>query len=183
MTNETKSAVLERPSAKRKLAAGGIFVLVLAIGFSIAAAKGVFNSSATNTAAHSPDCGQECGHAYVSATRFRGASAGIKAIKQAAADNKYLFAFFWSSNNDQTAAMRKVFEQATAKVTDRAQAVAVRVSDPAERGIVKKFDLDRAPMPLVLAIAPNGAIMGGFPTKFEERICWTPSGRPALSSA
>ena len=94
--------------------------------------------------------------------------AGMKAIQQAAADKKYLFAFFWNNDNEQTAAMRGVFDQAIAKVTDRAQAVAVRVSDPAERGIVKKFEVDRAPMPLVLAIAPNGAVMGGFPTKFEE---------------
>ena len=28
--------------------------------------------------------------------------------------------------------------------------------------------MSRAPMPLVLAIAPNGAITGGFPTRFEE---------------
>ena len=90
-------------------------------------------------------------------------------MTQAAADNKYLFAFFWNTDNDQTAAMKKVFEDATAKVADRAMTVSVRVSDPAESGIVKKYDLERAPMPLVLAIAPNGAIMGGFPTKFEEQ--------------
>ena len=119
MTKETKSAVLERPSAKRKLAAGGIFVLVLAIGFSIAAAKGVFNSSATNTAANSPAADKSVVTPASVPLVFEEQGTGMKAIKQAAADNQYLFAFFWSSNNDQTAAMRAVFEQATAKVTDR----------------------------------------------------------------
>ena len=102
----------------------------------------------------------------------------MKAIKQAAADKKYLFAFFWNNDNEQTAAMRGVFDQAIAKVTDRAQAVAVKVSDPAERGIVKKFEVDRAPMPLVLAIAPNGAVMGGFQTKFEENDLLAAFGSP-----
>ena len=64
--------------------------------------------------------------------------------------------------------MRKVFENATAQVANRALTVSVRVDDPAESGIVKKYDLERAPMPLVLAIAPNGAVTGGFPTQFEE---------------
>ena len=100
---------------------------------------------------------------------FDGGGQGVQAMSQAAAENKYLFAFFWNTDSDQTAAMRKVFEDATAKVADRAMTVSIRVGDPAESGIVNKYDLARAPMPLVLAIAPNGAVMGGFPTKFEEQ--------------
>ncbi len=65
--------------------------------------------------------------------------------------------------------MRKVFDGAMKKVADRAQWVAVKTTDPAERALVDKFDLSRAPMPLVLAFAPNGAITGGFPTKFDEQ--------------
>ena len=168
MSIGTKSVVVEGLRPGRKLIAGGIFVLVLAIGLSIAVAKGVFSSSATNTAANSSTADKSVVTPASVPLIFEEQGAGMKAIKQAAADNKYLFAFFWSNDNEQTAAMRGVFDQATAKVTDRAQAVAVRVSDPAERGIVKKFELDRAPMPIVLAIAPNGAIMGGFPTKFAE---------------
>ena len=32
-----------------------------------------------------------------------------------------------------------------------------------------KFGVSRAPMPLVLALAPNGAITKGFPIKFDEK--------------
>ena len=99
----------------------------------------------------------------------RGSGKGMAAIKQAADAGKYLFVFFWKTDNEQTAAMKKVFEAATKKVSDRAQSVAVLVSDPVEGGIVEKFGVDRAPMPLVLAMAPNGAITGGFPNKFEEQ--------------
>jgi len=55
------------------------------------------------------------------------------------------------------------------RVADRAQWIAVDVNDSSEKAIVAKFDLSHAPMPLVLAMAPNGAITGGFPNKFEEQ--------------
>lgn len=96
------------------------------------------------------------------------AGQGLRAMEQAAGAKKYLFVFFWKEEDDQTAAMRKVFNAAMKKVADRADSVEVRVTDASEKPIVDKFDLDRAPMPLVLALAPNGAITGGFPTKFDE---------------
>jgi hypothetical protein len=98
-----------------------------------------------------------------------GTGKGMAAIKEAADAGKYLFVFFSKRDDDQTLAMRKVFDKAMEKVADRAQGVAVRITDTSEEAIVGKFDLERAPMPLVLAMAPNGAITGGFPTKFEEQ--------------
>jgi hypothetical protein len=94
---------------------------------------------------------------------------GMDAIKRAADANKYLFVFFSKTDDEQTLAMRKVFDKALEKAADRAQGAAVKITEASEKDIVKKFDLSRAPMPLVLAIAPNGAITGGFPTKFEEK--------------
>jgi hypothetical protein len=98
-----------------------------------------------------------------------GPGKGMAAIKQAADAGKYLFVFFSKADDEQTLAMRKVYDKAMEKLTDRAQAVGVNITDASESAIVDKFDLSRAPMPLVLAIAPNGAITGGFPTKFEEQ--------------
>jgi hypothetical protein len=98
-----------------------------------------------------------------------GPSKGMAAIKQAGDAGKYLFVFFSKTDDEQTLAMRKVFDKAMEKVADHAQGVAVNITDAAEKTIVDKFDLSRAPMPLVLAMAPNGAITGGFPTKFDEK--------------
>jgi hypothetical protein len=98
-----------------------------------------------------------------------GSGKGMTAIKQAADAGKYLFMFFSKTEDDQTQAMRKVFDKAMERVADRAQWVAVNVADSSEKAIVAKFDLGRAPMPLVLALAPNGAITGGFPKNFEEQ--------------
>jgi hypothetical protein len=43
------------------------------------------------------------------------------------------------------------------------------VTDPEEKGLIDKYKLGRTPMPLVLVIAPNGAITGAFPGKFDGK--------------
>lgn len=98
------------------------------------------------------------------------ASKGMAAIQHATAAGKYLFVFFWRERSQQTDAMWSSFQSATSKVTDRAESVAVNISDPAEKPLVDKFGLDRSPLPLVLAFAPNGAITKGFPLKFDEAM-------------
>lgn len=98
-----------------------------------------------------------------------GSGKGMAAIREAADTGKYLFMFFSKNDDDQTLAMRKVFDKAMEKATDRAKTIVINIADSSEKAIVAKFDLSRAPMPLVLAMAPNGAITGGFPTKVEEQ--------------
>jgi len=105
---------------------------------------------------------------------------GLAAMWRAAAEDKYLFAFFWSTDDEQTAAMRQVFENATAKIADRAMTVSVRISDPAESGIVKRFHLEDAPMPLVFAIAPNGAVTEGLPNEFDEQYLLDAFATPSI---
>jgi len=100
---------------------------------------------------------------------LEGSGKGMAAIKQASEAGKYIFMFFSKTDDDQSLAMRKVFDKAMERVTDRAQWIAVDVNDSSEKAIVAKFQLSRAPMPLVLAMAPNGAITGGFPNKVEEQ--------------
>ena len=96
-------------------------------------------------------------------------SKGMAAIQHAAAADKYLFVFFWKEKSQQTDAMWNAFQPAMNKVADRAESVAINVSDPADKAMVAKFGLDRSPLPLVLALAPNGAITKGFPLKFDEK--------------
>ena len=96
------------------------------------------------------------------------ASAGATAMEKAAKDKKYLFVFFFDGEDSHTSAMKGVFETAMAKMTDRADAMAINVSDPAEKPIVDKFSVRGAPMPLVLAIAPTGAATHAFPKRFDE---------------
>ena len=91
---------------------------------------------------------------------------GMEAIEKAAKADKYLFAFFWKEDDENAKAMRSVFDAAVADFAGRAQAVTVKVTDPEQKEIVEQFGLERAPMPIVLALAPNGAVTGGFPSSF-----------------
>ncbi len=104
---------------------------------------------------------------------------GMVAIRRATDSGKYIFMFFSKANDDQTLAMRKVFDKTMEKVSDRAQWIAIDITDSSEKAIVDKFQLTRAPMPLVLALAPNGAITGGFPIKFEEQQLLNAFSTPA----
>lgn len=96
-------------------------------------------------------------------------SKGMAAIQRAASADKYLFVFFWKEKSQQTDAMWSVLQSAMSKAADRAESVAVNVTDPAEKTMVTKFGIDRSPVPLVLAFAPNGAITKGLPVKFDEK--------------
>ena len=97
------------------------------------------------------------------------ASAGSAAMQKASQDGKYLFVYFWKQNDQQTQSMQGVFQDALGKMTNTADAISVQVTDPSNTEIVNKFGVSRAPMPLVLAIAPNGAITKGLPISFNEQ--------------
>ena len=97
------------------------------------------------------------------------ASPGAAALQQAAKDNKYLFIFFWREDTHNSRVMRGVFQAAMAKMADKAASVEIQVADAAEAAIVARYDVSRSPMPLVLAIAPNGAVTKGLATRFDEK--------------
>ena len=96
-------------------------------------------------------------------------SRGMAAIENAARSNKYLFIFFWKQNDQNTGAMFQKYKEVMPKMADRADPLVIHVADPAEKPIVDRFDVSRAPMPLVVALAPNGAITKGCPVKFDEK--------------
>ena len=104
-----------------------------------------------------------------SASQTGQVATGMAAMEKAAKSNKYLFALFRKEDNDQTTAMRQVLDEVMKKVTDRADAVQVDVSAASEKDIVDHFEVAYAPMPLLLAIAPNGAVTGRFPGRVEAR--------------
>jgi len=141
--------------------------LVLVGGSLLAVALTGCGSGTAST--ESAQAGQSKGRLTGESDVLEGSGKGMTAIKQAADAGKYIFMFFSKTDDDQTLAMRKVFDKAMEKVADRAQWIAVSTNDSSEKAIVAKFDLGRAPMPLVLAMAPNGAITGGFPNKCEEQ--------------
>ena len=107
---------------------------------------------------------------------------GIAALERAAAAGKYLLLLFYRNDDDSTRAMKKVFAGAAGKLASKANSIIINVTDAAEREIVAKFGVDRAPMPLALVVAPTGAVTGGFPGKVTEEQLSGAFVSPALAN-
>lgn len=126
-------------------------------------------TSAGTTASPQPGKPAEDTAAAVAAASDRPGSAGMLAMASAAAANKYLFIFFYKTDDEQTQKLRGVFEMTMSKISDRADSLAIDATDPAEKEIVDRLGVGRAPIPLALAIAPNGAVTRGLPKSFDEQ--------------
>jgi hypothetical protein len=96
-------------------------------------------------------------------------SSGQVALDAAAKKSVYTFVLFHKENDAATQAMRQSVTAALAKNGRRAEFVSVSVGDPSEKPLIDRWGLGRSPMPLVLAVAPNGAVTGGFPLKIAEQ--------------
>jgi len=163
-----------------RVVAGIAVAVLLVAGLSLGVAGGVFGSPDPPAMSDTPNVAAADDAAEVMQTESSGNDqTSMEWMEQAAKDGKYFFGFFWKDEGEQTSSMKKVFEDAVAKVAERVRPAVVQVTDTAERKIVREFGLDRAPMPLVLVVAPNGAIMGGFPGEFTEEKLLGALGSPA----
>jgi hypothetical protein len=91
------------------------------------------------------------------------------AIEQAAAANKYMFIFFWKDKNQQTDKAWGILQPTAAKMADQAEVVSIQTTNSAEKAVVDRFGASRFPLPLVLAIAPCGAVTKAFTGTFDEK--------------
>ena len=96
------------------------------------------------------------------------ADAAAAGIHRVADVGKYAFVLFHRGGNGAAGA-RETVKTAVAQSDGRAGSLEVEVSDPASASTVRKYGADRAPLPLVLVIAPNGAVTAGFPESCEPR--------------
>ena len=108
-----------------------------------------------------------------------GPNQGFAAIDRAAKANKYLFIFFFRQDDEQTKLMGQIFNAATNAVTNKADPLTVRITDTSAAEIVTKFGVAKAPMPLVLVLAPNGAVTASFPGKFTKEQLLSAFGTPS----
>ncbi|HUT13548.1 MAG TPA: hypothetical protein VMY42_23875 [Thermoguttaceae bacterium] len=92
----------------------------------------------------------------------------MAALDAAAQNGKYLFIFFWKNDDQQSRTMYGVFKSAMGKWTESADSIGVQITDADEKPLVDKYGVNQAPMPLVVALAPNGAVTKGFPVRFDE---------------
>lgn len=86
-------------------------------------------------------------------------------LEKAGADGKYTFLVFYRTNDAATQAMGATLKEGLANRGDVAVGTYVQIGLPAEKALVDKYDVSRAPMPMTIAVAPNGAITGLFAQK------------------
>ncbi len=110
------------------------------------------------------------------------ASPGLTALAKAADHDRYAYVFFWKAEGDATQRKRKAFDAAMATLADRADAVSVCVADASEKPTVDAFKVSRAPMPLVIAIAPNGAVTKAWPLDFNAAAAADGIVSPGMAS-
>jgi len=90
-------------------------------------------------------------------------------LAAAAAEQKYTFLVFYKDNGQATQAMAQTVKRGVEARSDRATLAYVNVANPAEKALVDRFGVSRAPMPLTVAVAPNGAMTKLVPSTITEQ--------------
>ena len=89
-------------------------------------------------------------------------------IAAAAEADKLVYVFFHRGKDPRTDAMFGAIKGVVGQYPDHSTWASVQLTDAAGKDIAERYQVTRAPMPLVLALHPNGAVIGVYPTKVSE---------------
>lgn len=93
-----------------------------------------------------------------------GLALGVQStLAQSAQSRKYTFIIFSRDNSETTRAFYQQTQAGLAAHGEKATITTANVDSPVERVLVEKLGIARAPMPMAVVIAPNGAVTGLFP--------------------
>lgn len=120
-------------------------------------------------------------HAQAPAASAPSPSAAQQALAQAASQSKFSYIVFYRQDDELTRAMAQVVNGAAAKQPQAVAPTFVQITNPAEAAVVQQFNMARAPMPLTLVTAPNGAVTGVFPQRVAEQQLAETFVTPAMS--
>lgn len=101
------------------------------------------------------------------APRSNAASSADAAIRAAAKQKHYVFVTFYKNDaagKDMLADVKSI----QGKLAARADFVSVDVGNRANQQIVSRYGADRSPLPLTIAVAPNGAVTAGYPRQIKN---------------
>ena len=85
-----------------------------------------------------------------------------RTLRQAAKQGKYTFLLFYKTGDAATQKMASVLKKGLAGNSGQATIAYVQADDPTERRVIAKYGLSRAPVPLTIVVAPNGALTAVF---------------------
>jgi arsenate reductase (thioredoxin) len=82
---------------------------------------------------------------------------------------RYFFLLFHKEGDAAKLTVWQTLKAAVAKWPGQVMAVNIRVNDPAMKAVVDRYGVGRSPLPLVLAVTPDGAVMRRFDLKLKEQ--------------
>lgn len=88
-----------------------------------------------------------------------------EAIALAKDSRQYLFILFYDKEDDMLKKMEDTIKTFKSKSSSKVLIYRAFTVGDKESAVVQKYGVNRAPLPLLLVFAPNGAITGGFPQK------------------
>ena len=87
----------------------------------------------------------------------------------AQAEPKFTFILFSKENNANTQRVATELASSLGRWPQRAEWTTISITDPANREIVDRYQVGRAPMPLVLCVASNGAVTGAMTGRVTDQ--------------
>ena len=89
------------------------------------------------------------------------------AIRAAAKQKRHIFVTFYKNNDAASDKMLGAIKTIKKKLSGRANFARADVDNPVHKGLVKRYGVGPAAVPLTLVLAPNGAVTGAFPREIK----------------
>ena len=89
-------------------------------------------------------------------------------IRAAARQNRYAIVTFYKKNDAASTKMLAEAKKLQAKYSSRSNFVSADVGNAVHQELISRYGVDRAPIPLTLVIAPNGAVTAGYPNEIKK---------------
>ncbi|MHC2067254.1 hypothetical protein ACYFX5_07270 [Bremerella sp. T1] len=83
---------------------------------------------------------------------------GVSTLATSADAGRFSYVLFWRDNDVATQKFNTAIQEATTQMSSPVSVVSAQVTDSRNADLVELFGADRAPLPLLIAIAPNGAV-------------------------
>jgi hypothetical protein len=91
-----------------------------------------------------------------------------QAMDSASKAQKFMFIVFWQEKGAEVDGLMAKVKALRQELPEHIAWAKVNVDDEAEATIIKRYNVSRAPMPMVLVVAPNGAITGGYAKELTD---------------
>lgn len=89
-------------------------------------------------------------------------------LQQAQQAGKFTFILFYKDNSPQTQKMLQVVQQSLSGQEEQTTLTTASMATAQGQALAEQFQVSRAPMPMTVAVAPNGAVTGLFPRQVAK---------------